>query len=46
MALENIAAIPSHVDMVAFTESVIQSDIGLELIPRSKYISSPFPQSI
>ena len=33
MALENIATIPSHVDMVALAESVIQSDIGIELIP-------------
>jgi hypothetical protein len=33
MALKNIATIAPHVDLVAFTESVIQSDIGIEFIP-------------
>lgn len=33
MAFENIATIPSHVDMVALTESVIQPNIGIEFIP-------------
>lgn len=33
MALENIATILSHVNLVAFTESIIQSDIGIKFIP-------------